>query len=91
MSDKTFELYGHINNGGVSFSVTNEYGPTIVVSSSHFGNNEHTHKIYCTKEFLRQLGEMYIKASREDLGGSYTIAVRGEGEQDEDCCSYSSE
>ncbi|MNC08167.1 hypothetical protein D3C81_610100 [compost metagenome] len=64
-------LYFHIGNGGVTFKVTNEVGPTIDVSASHFGNVTNSMKLHVNKEGLKALGEMFIKASEQEFNEPY--------------------
>lgn len=63
--DKTIEeLYFHLFNGGATFSVVDEgHGATIQVKSASFGNMDHKMKLHTTHNALRELGEMFIRAS----------------------------
>lgn len=56
-------IYAHIGNGGVTFKVTNDNGPTIEVEASHYGHITNSMKLHVNKETLKALGEMFLKAS----------------------------
>ena len=70
------EVYAHINNGGVSFNVTNENGPTIEIKATHFGNQTNHIKLYVDKEVLRQLADMLYKASASEYSEEYVCAAK---------------
>jgi hypothetical protein len=67
------EVYLHVGNGGVTFEVIDEgNGPTIVVSSSFFGNVKQELKIFTNKEGLEELTRLFRKASDfEGFSGEY--------------------
>jgi hypothetical protein len=70
------EVYAHINNGGVSFEVTNEQGPTIEVKASHFGNQTNHIKLHVDVEVLRRLADMFYKASTAEYSEEYVCAAK---------------
>lgn len=73
------ELYFHIGNGGVTVSVTNENGPTLNISANHFGHITNSMKLYMTRESLKELGDMLIRASEyNDFDEPYCYAVESE-------------
>ena len=52
------ELDGHINNGGLTFKVVDfGAGPTLRITSSHFGNNVHCHDMIMTRDYMKALGK----------------------------------
>lgn len=59
-------VYLHINNGGVTFSVTNEDGLALEIEAGHFGNTTNKMKLFVKKDSLRRLGEMLIDASERE-------------------------
>ena len=59
-------IYNHINNGGISFCVTNEQGPTINIQASHFGHLTNHLQIHVTADGLRKLGSMFLEAAEFD-------------------------
>lgn len=59
-------IYLHINNGGVSFAVTNEDGLALEIEASHFGNTTNKMKLFVKRDSLRKLGQMLIVASEQD-------------------------
>lgn len=69
------EVYAHIGNGGVSFSVTDEKGPTIEIKSTHFGNQTNHIKLHVSQEVLRQLADMFYKASTDSFSAEYVCAA----------------
>lgn len=58
--------YLHVCNSGVTFSITDEYGPTITIETNAFGNLDNQTKIFTTKESLKKLGELFTKAANEE-------------------------
>ena len=62
--------YLHIGNGGVEFKITNDekFGPTLKITSSHFGNNIHEQMIHVDKESLFELKCLFENASNFDYG-----------------------
>jgi hypothetical protein len=77
------KVYFHINNGGTTFSVQDEgFGPTIVVNQSHFGAADTTMKLHTTKESLKTLGEMFIKAAEKEYSEQYCHAAVGQSDED---------
>ncbi len=66
------EVHLHVNNGGISFGVVDEgFGPTILVNQNHFGAIDTEQRVHTTKDMLRQVGEMFIKASKEEYSENY--------------------
>lgn len=58
------EVYCHIENGGVTFSVVDDgEGPTIRIQSAHYGNNKIKHDLHVTTRELALLGSMFSKAA----------------------------
>ena len=72
---KVNELYLHVGNSGVKFKVIDEAGPTVVVSSSAFGNLVTEHKFFVTPEGLTALAEMFKKASEQTYSEKYVYAA----------------
>jgi hypothetical protein len=70
-------VHASIGDGGVTFEVVDEgRGPVIVISSSHFGNNQHTHKIAVTLDVLRELGQMFRSTASQEFSKQYVHAAR---------------
>lgn len=68
-------VYLHIGNGGVTFKVTNEHGPTIEVSAGHFGHETNKIRLSVTRETLFKLAEMFHEAAEyEGYGEDYFCA-----------------
>jgi hypothetical protein len=58
------KLYLHIGDGGVSFEVVDQgHGPTVVISSSHFGNDNLKFSFHTDQASLVQLSTMFLKAA----------------------------
>lgn len=57
------QFYFHINNGGVSISITDEIGPTIEFSAKHFGTTTNQAKWHTNTESLREMGLGFLKAA----------------------------
>lgn len=57
-------VYLHLNNGGVTFEVQDHVGPTIIINSSSFGNIDHILRVFTNSDGLREIGEMFITASK---------------------------
>lgn len=58
-------VYQHINNGGITFGVTqDEYGVAIEIEATHFGNTTGKTKLYVNRESLENLGNMFVIASK---------------------------
>jgi hypothetical protein len=69
-------VYAHINNGGVSFCVTNESGPTVNIQASHFGHLTNHIQLHMSKDGLKKLGEMFIAAAEyEGYSPDYVCAA----------------
>lgn len=68
-------VYEHINNGGVTFAVTNENGPTIEIQSSHFGNMTNGITLHVTISSLQNLAEMFAEAAKCNFGEEYVCAT----------------
>lgn len=60
------EVYVHIGNGGLNFAVKDDEGPTIEIKAYHFGHTTNTTCIFTDKKTLKEIGEMFIKASEYD-------------------------
>jgi hypothetical protein len=73
-------IYQHIENGGVSFEVTNEHGPTISIQASHFGHITNQMKLSVTKESLHRFAQMFDAAyayfAVEDRGPEYVCVSK---------------
>jgi hypothetical protein len=68
------EVYCHVGNSGAHFSVIDDgFGPTILVTSSSFGNLQTSFKLLTDRESLRAIGEMFTKAAdrTEDYSADY--------------------
>ncbi len=78
-------VYCHINNGGVQFSIIDDgNGPTICVDSMHFGNNKVQHTIHVSKEALVKLADMFSRAAEYDsFSDDYCHAARSEERPDD--------
>jgi hypothetical protein len=64
------KLYLHVGDGGVSFEVVDQgHGPTVVISSSHFGNDNLKFSFHTDQASLVQLSTMLLKAA---LGKKYS-------------------
>jgi hypothetical protein len=71
------ELYLHVGNSGVNFSVRDRgYGPEVAVRTSAFGNLIHEFAVMTDKKSLRALGEMLVKASGADFTQEYVHKAR---------------
>ena len=72
------EVYLHISNGGVTFSIIDsEYGPKIQIHSSTFGNNDTTKDILVEKEALLRLSELFKKAYEyQDFADDYVHCAK---------------
>lgn len=76
MSKEIASVYFHINNGGVTFKVLDEgWGPTIEVSSSHFGNNVSSQKVHITKQGLHALARLFEHAADKSYSEPYCCAA----------------
>ncbi len=77
------EVYLHVGNSGVTFQVVDEgQGPTIIISTSSFGNLNHECKVYATTEGLKKIGEMFLDAASQGYSGEYVYPAyvpRSEG------------
>jgi hypothetical protein len=74
-------VYLHIGNGGVSFRVSDDLGPTIHITATHFGNVTHEMKLHVERSGLRALGEMFLRAAEEgEFSEPYVCAAKWEGE-----------
>lgn len=82
-------VYGHIGNGGVTFTVCNSvgFGPSLKIESSHFGNNIHTHTVLVSPGFLKELGQMLLNCSDKKFSEVYCYALKTKSEKEADCCS----
>ena len=71
MENKTVATeYFHINNGGVEFSVEDtDFGPTIVVKSTHMGANTNTQRISVDRDGLEAVAEVFEKAAKASFLG----------------------
>jgi len=77
MSDKTLgEVFWSIGDGGIVFEVIDNYGPTLVISSAHFGNNIHRQEIHTDKESLKKLADMLSNISTFEFSEPYSYAAR---------------
>jgi len=74
------KAYLHIGNGGVSFEVNNDCGPTIVVKATHFGNTTQGMSVHTNVESLRTIGEMFLRASDQEFSKEYCYAATIEPE-----------
>jgi hypothetical protein len=73
---ENLEVYAHIHNGGVSFEVTNERGPTIEIKASHFGNQTNHIKLHVDVDVLKNLADMFYKASTAEYSEEYVCAAK---------------
>lgn len=69
-------VYEHIGNGGVSFDVTNENGPTIEIDVGHFGHTTNHIKLFVTKKTLLNLAAMFTLAATQEYGEDYCCASK---------------
>jgi len=65
-----------IGDGGVSFSMTDSYGPTLTISSSHFGNNSRKQVLHLSRESLSQLRQFFEVADKADYSEEYVYPLR---------------
>lgn len=73
------EVYFHLHNGGVTFSVTDDFGPTLSIRTSHFGNLNHSFTVHTDHRGLLALRDMLDKAiEKTDYGEPYCHAVTSE-------------
>jgi hypothetical protein len=90
-------VYLHIGNGGVSFRVSDDCGPTVHVEAVHFGNTTNGIKLHVTRESLKQLGQMFLAAYvNGEFSDEYVYAAKNESNEEEgvqvtnahlaDCC-----
>jgi len=68
----------NIYNGGVTFQVLDEgeFGPSLEITSSSFGNMNHTFQIYLTPDSLHDLAEVFKKAAEHKFTGQYVHAAK---------------
>jgi hypothetical protein len=59
---KISEAYLHVSNGGISFRVTNQYGPTLEIETSSFGNLNQKLVVHTTIAGLQDVYDMLGKA-----------------------------
>jgi hypothetical protein len=53
----------HINNGGVSFRVTEDDYLALEIRAGHFGHITNSIKLYVDQDALRKLGQMLVDAA----------------------------
>lgn len=71
------EVYAHISNGGVKFSIIDEgYGPTFLIESSHFGNNVSSQKIMLNKQTFQKVADMFSGLRDHQFSKDYCCAAR---------------
>jgi hypothetical protein len=68
-------VYEHIGNGGVSFDITNENGPTIEIDAGHFGHTTNHMKLFVTKACLQNLATMFAEAAKLEYDEPYCCAT----------------
>ena len=78
------ELYLHIGNSGVTFSVTNRMRPTIEIDSGAFGNISHNFVVHTNTNDMKKLGEMLIRCSEMDYDEQYCYQARSQEERDKE-------
>jgi len=73
-------VYCHINNGGVAFSVVDEgNGPVVRIDSSHFGTNSMRHDLHVSPKELLLLAEMFKNAAAyQGYSETYCCAAKAE-------------
>lgn len=69
-------LYLHINNGGIKIEVSDDVGPTINISASHFGHQTNEMRIHVEKETLREIGQMFRDAYDNDFSEASVVAAK---------------
>ena len=69
------KVYAHIYNGGVTFSIVDEHGPTLVINSSYFGNNEVTQKVMLTKQVFKELADLFAEFKDYKFSEDYCHAA----------------
>jgi hypothetical protein len=85
------DLYLSVGDSGVGFTITTERGPTVVVTTSAWGNLNHELKFFTTNEGLRKIGELFIEASQCKYTNEYCYPAkpidtqRGEEPVGNDC------
>jgi hypothetical protein len=81
------EVYLHINNGGTSFRVRDDAkcGPTIEISSRHFGHIMHESRLMLTAKAAKELSALFALVAEHDFGGreyccaADTVVSRNQG------------
>jgi hypothetical protein len=69
-------VYLHLSNGGVTFSVTDEFGPTLVIKTASFGNLVHTFTAHTDHRSLIALRDMLnVAIEKTDYSEPYCHAV----------------
>lgn len=82
-SDLENKIYLHISNGGVSFEVVDSgNGPLIRVSASTFGHHVGGTEVFTTKDALKAIGEMFLRAAEKEYSEAYCIAAQYENPKD---------
>ena len=71
LSSKSLETYWHISNSGVTFSIIDDFGPTLVIESSAFGNMTTTQKFHTDKKSLLYLRSVIDHALTKDFSKDY--------------------
>lgn len=74
-------LHLHVCNSGVTFSISDEFGPTVSIKTSAFGNLQQDTKFFTTKDCLRRIGELFIEASKREFDTEYCHAAKLSGSE----------
>lgn len=86
MSDNN--IYFHISNGGVTFSVEDEgMGPKITMSSSHFGHETGKTSVMITEVGLTELAEFFTRQATRTFTDPYCCVARTLNEEGPRCNS----
>lgn len=81
MKNYNCNVYWHVGNGGFTFSINNEHGPTFKISSSFFGHTVNEMKIFTDINSLIGLRDMIdnaIKNNEFDEGYCEKAHIRNE-------------
>ncbi len=70
------KIYLNVGDSGISFSITDENGPTVTIKTSAWGNLNHELKFYTTNEGLEQIGKMFIEMSKQEFSKEYCYAAK---------------
>ena len=68
-------VYLHVSNGGISFAITNEFGPTIDIDSAMFSNVLSRVKTHTDVAALKAIGHMFLDAAEHKFDEPYCCAA----------------